>query len=160
MLKSKPCVLFTFRRFFHLNIGGFFLCHWTHTYTPPPHDLRECNFIEKEHMFMCEAGQWYVYSTGPMKNACWHHKVESTYIAREPQWLSLRPNRDPPTQKKKNKRPFSRPANKPNKVVVVLYFQWFSRVYRTFCIWTGFLVAPSPLPSIKTCPAIIYIYML
>ena len=24
MLKSNPSVLFTFRRFFHLNIGGFF----------------------------------------------------------------------------------------------------------------------------------------
>ena len=42
---------------------------------PNSDDWRECNFIEKEHMFMCETGQWYVYSTGPMKNACWHHKV-------------------------------------------------------------------------------------
>ncbi len=42
---------------------------------PNSDDWRECNFIEKEHMFMCETGQWYVYSTGPMKNACRHHKV-------------------------------------------------------------------------------------
>jgi hypothetical protein len=54
---------------------------------------------------------------------------QSTYNAREPQWLSLRPNRDPPTQKKKNKRPFSRPANKTNKEIdtnILVFLLFFS----------------------------------
>jgi hypothetical protein len=155
MLKSKQSVQFTFRRFFYIWILVDFFNVFDHIINPPPRVQFLRIFIGNELEFLKSMvlGTGILYRAG--EERFWVLTAQSTYIAREPQWLSRHPNRDPCTQKK-NKRPFSRPPNKPNKVVVVLYFQWFSRVYRTFCIWTGFLVAPSPLPSIKTCPAIIY----
>ena len=79
-------------------------------------------------IFVRQRGSSILYRVG--EERFWFVASHSTYIAREPQWLSLRPNRDPPTQKKKNKRPFSRPANKTNKeidtnILVLLFNRCF-----------------------------------
>ncbi len=135
MLKLKPCVLFTFRRFFYLNIGGFsYVYVWQGGLGMVYTGEGGSQFRRLERMqFYREGAYVHVWNRAVVRILYRAHEErllasQSTYIAREPQWLSLRLKRDPPTQKKKNKRPFSRPANKTNKekdtniLVFLLFF--------------------------------------